>query len=128
MNDSVNLFDTTVATDISSEMPTGISEIEGRAHAVINGESEPPLVPAPPKLAESTSDTFDWREKNDVVLEAQPATAIYWNTRVQVVIRQEASWYNDEDAVLWFEPANLPRLIARLQTEYDSWKHDYGVA
>jgi hypothetical protein len=70
-------------------------------------------------------DAFDWRDKDDVVIETQRATAIYWNPAGQVVIRQEAGWSDDDDPYLFFEPANLPRVIERLQTELDSWKRDH---
>ena len=41
----------------------------------------------------STSDGFDWRDEDLVVLRGQPPTAVYYNTANEVVIRQQ-----DEDA------------------------------
>lgn len=62
---------------------------------------------------------FDWGsnggDADSVVLWDQPATAVYWNPRGQVVIRQEAHWNDDDDTCLIFDPGNLPRLIERLE-------------
>jgi hypothetical protein len=88
-------------------------------------EAALPLVPVAPEPNIAPADTarFDWGSGNeDVLIHEQPATAIYWNPRGQVVIRQEAGWNDDSDPYLFFGPRNLPALIAKLQAEYDSWK------
>lgn len=52
----------------------------------------------------------------DLVIEPQPAIAIYYNGYGSIVIRQEArDSYRDEDQFVFVTPANLPRLIEALQ-------------
>src|ERR1700690_2344280 len=50
----------------------------------------PTPIPEPPD-----PDEFDWATDDSVVLKEQPATAIYFNRRDQLVIRQERSWDRD---------------------------------
>jgi len=89
----------------------------------------PAVIPAKPtelpKVTGSENE-FDWlRDKDDVVIETQRATAVYWNTRTQLVIRQACDWNDDEDPFVFFEPLSLPKLIERLQLEYETWKRDF---
>ena len=56
---------------------------------------------------------FDWYKDNSIVLEEQPATAVYTNNRNAIVIRQRAP-YPDEDMFVFIGPHNLMTLIDRL--------------
>jgi hypothetical protein len=73
---------------------------------------------------EPDSDPFTWDDPEDVIIRRQPMTAVYWNGRGSVVIRQEAEWNDNDDPFLTFDPHNLPNLIHRLTVEYESWKRD----
>lgn len=75
--------------------------------------------------ADAQPDAFGWDspdDQDDIVIHRQPTTACYWNRHGSLVIRQEGD--RGEDAFLFFDPSNLPKLIHRLTTEYESWKHD----
>jgi len=83
---------------------------------------EPKIAPAP---TQEDSNDFDWfKDKHDVVVPSQPATAVYWCPLGHLVIRQEGTFSHDEDQTVYVQPQNLPALIDRLQTEYHSWKRD----
>lgn len=59
---------------------------------------------------------FDWSDKNpDVVIPEQPRSAVYWNDRGQLVIRQERSPLEPDDSFVFFNPESLPALIAAIQ-------------
>jgi hypothetical protein len=57
-----------------------------------------------------------WDENNeDVLLQEQPRTAIYWNTTDSIVIRQENPWSDDgNDVVVRITRGNVRSLINRL--------------
>jgi hypothetical protein len=55
-------------------------------------------------------------ESESLVLPSQPAIAVYTNRYNQVVIRQEASGYQDEDFFVYICPQHLDALIVRLRT------------
>lgn len=77
-----------------------------------------------PAADSEPSSEFDWsRDRDDVVAHEQPASAVHWNPRGQLVIRQLHP-LGDDDAYVYFSPQSLPALIGRLQTEYASWKRD----
>jgi len=62
-------------------------------------------------------DRFDWSGEEDadsIVLDGQQATALYWNKRGDIVIRQEAP-YPDEDSFICIRPAHVGALVTRLQ-------------
>lgn len=62
-------------------------------------------------------ETFDWSGP-DVIIERQPATAIYRNAREGVVIRQEATGDDEDDQFVYFASDDDVRiLIAALQRE-----------
>jgi hypothetical protein len=64
---------------------------------------------------EDDSIDFDWRrDAADIVLNSQPATAVYENPRRQIVIRQEAQWPDDEDTTVLIDRVNLQAFIDRL--------------
>jgi hypothetical protein len=58
---------------------------------------------------------FNWEKNEAVVLQQQHRTAIHFNTRGDIVIRQEADWPHEEsDPFLVIGAQNLRRVIARL--------------
>jgi hypothetical protein len=111
----------------SSDAPSPLSQVEAAKIAapyVIEAVKATAGAATEAAQRNAKADDFDWTDKDDVICQAQPATAIYWNAANQVVLRQEAGPCDDHDPFLYFEPGNLPRLIERLQLEYDSWKND----
>jgi hypothetical protein len=50
----------------------------------------------------------------DLLIECQPATAVYWNGGGAVVIRQEGDG-EDEDRYIFIQPHYVSALIAKLQ-------------
>jgi hypothetical protein len=60
------------------------------------------------------ADDFDWFKDDSIVLEEQPTTAVYTNSRNAIVIRQRAASYPDEDQFVFIAPHNLMTLIDRL--------------
>ncbi len=55
-----------------------------------------------------TGDDFDWRDDDAVVLQEQPATAVYVNTYGAVIVRQQ-NW-PDEDVHVMVRPENAKTL------------------
>ncbi len=48
---------------------------------------------------------WDWSDDaRDLVVQEQPAIAVYTNPANAVVIRQAGAWNDDEDAWIWFSP------------------------
>jgi len=71
---------------------------------------------APPETApDDGSEDFDWSDAEAVVVPAQPAIAVYFNPRGEIVIRQEAQFHPDEDHFVYVGRKNLRPLIERLQ-------------
>jgi len=61
------------------------------------------------------SDDFDWLLDDSFVVEEQPSIAVYRNRRDHILIRQRASYSDDEDSfVSSIAPQNLIALIDRL--------------
>jgi hypothetical protein len=58
-------------------------------------------------------DDFDWAHDESVVVPAQPAIAVYINSREQVVIRAEGGDYG-EDSFVVISVEHLPKVIAKL--------------
>jgi len=58
---------------------------------------------------------FDWNTDDSVIITEQPATALYWNSREQLVIRQRG--WPDDDSFVYFNRAMLPHLIEMLQAD-----------
>jgi hypothetical protein len=59
---------------------------------------------------------FRWEPENeDIIVPEQFALAIYRNHWGQVVLRQERSWDEDDDAFVRVNTESLPKVIARLQ-------------
>ncbi|TBY48348.1 hypothetical protein [Rhizobium leguminosarum] len=64
-----------------------------------------------------TEEGFDWKGP-DVILDEQPTTAVYRNTRNGVVIRQEMTSIDDEDQYVYFATDDDVRtLIKALKRE-----------
>jgi hypothetical protein len=61
----------------------------------------------------SGHDRFDWFKDDSIVLEEQLPTAIYFNERNHLVIRQRAE-YRDEDAFIYIAPQNIAEFVDRL--------------
>ncbi len=90
----------------------------------------PTSTPTPPTLADVANSTElhpippeedppDWKwwgeNRETVVLQEQPRTAIYWNANDTVVIRQETPWNDDrDDVVVIVTKGNLRSVINRL--------------
>lgn len=79
--------------------------------------NEKPELPPP----DDDDDKFSWIDDTNIVIRAQPETAIYWNGCGQLVVRQNGGGY-DDDPFLYFDPRNLPALIEALTAEYESWR------
>jgi hypothetical protein len=61
-------------------------------------------------------DRFDWSDEENVVCHEQPRSAVYFNPRGQVVIRQQADYHAfDEDSFVFFSIENVPALIEALR-------------
>jgi hypothetical protein len=53
-----------------------------------------------------TSEGFDWQTDDSVVVNWQPALAVYRNMMDSIVIRQERSELEDDDTIVIITPAN----------------------
>jgi hypothetical protein len=61
-------------------------------------------------------DGFKWEPENDaVVLTHRPAIAVYVNPWNQIVIRKQATEYEDEDPCIWLDRRDVQALIKRLE-------------
>jgi len=82
------------------------------------GGLAPEAIQQPPKQTPihepPDPDEFNWATDDSVVLKEQPATAIYFNSRGQLVIRQERSWDRDEDSFIYFAPGNTQEFLDKL--------------
>ncbi len=56
----------------------------------------------------SDPDAFDWDnpEEDAIVMREQRATAVYRNRHGELIIRQRASWNDDEDTFVFISPEN----------------------
>ena len=71
--------------------------------------SEPPLGKP---LPAATPEDFDWTGDNVVLLE-QPATAVYFNRDGDLVIRQRAT-FQDDDPAIFITVDNIDRFLDKL--------------
>ena len=55
---------------------------------------------------------FDWSDPESLVLSEQPETAIYWNPRGELVIRQRR--WPDDDSILFISASNVGQFVDRL--------------
>ena len=64
----------------------------------------------------AAAEPYDWSADNpDLLIPCQPETHVYWNPYDQVVIRQEAAGYGDDDPYVRISRASIPVLIAKLK-------------
>jgi hypothetical protein len=73
---------------------------------------------------------FDWKRDSDaIVCQKQPRTAVYENSRDQVVIRQEANWDEQDDSYVVFNKSTIPDLIRSLADQIDKncWHAIHGT-
>jgi hypothetical protein len=74
------------------------------------------LCPPPPGVVDEPAEENHFLpECEDLVIPSQPAIAVYTNRYDQIVIRQEASAYDDEDKFIYVCPQHLDALIVRLR-------------
>lgn len=74
---------------------------------------EPETLPAVTAPQPPDDGEFSWSEA-DVVVPSQPAIAVYFNPRGEVVIRQESQMHPDEDHFVFINMKNLMPLIDKL--------------
>jgi hypothetical protein len=55
---------------------------------------------------------FDWSDTECVVLPEQPETAVYWNPRGELAIRQRR--WPDDDSIIYITRANIDTFLDRL--------------
>jgi hypothetical protein len=84
------------------------------------GENELQAIPEPPasKPPSDAENEWEWdwiRGRDHIVVPSQPAIAVYFNPRGEVVIRQESRAYPDEDHFVYLQVENLDPLIDELQ-------------
>jgi hypothetical protein len=79
------------------------------------GESRKPKTTLPVLVSLSNDNDFDWSSNNeDIVLREQRALAVYWNTRGDLVIRQERDWSENDDPFLVIGRDNVDAFLDRL--------------
>jgi hypothetical protein len=99
------------ALQASTEI-VGNIEMAEAATAVL-GRSAPLAQCGPPEEDQDFYD-FDWNTSDSVVLQSQPATAIYFNPKGCIVIRQERSWCQDDDPYVVITPENAVQFMEAL--------------
>lgn len=75
----------------------------------------PGKIPPPPGVIDEPEENPFRPESEDLVIPSQPAIAVYTNRYNQIVIRQEATGYDDEDKFVYICPQHLDTLIVRLR-------------
>jgi hypothetical protein len=75
----------------------------------------PKVCPPPPGVIDEPEENYFLPESESLVLPSQPAIAVYTNRYDQIVIRQEANGYGDEDKFVFICPQHLDTLIVRLR-------------
>jgi hypothetical protein len=62
-------------------------------------------------IAEITRKSFSWnRDRDCIVIEHQPAIAIYWNQDDGIALRQEDFFGDGSDIVIYFRPEHAERI------------------
>lgn len=78
-----------------------------------------------------SDDDFKWNAENDdVIVHHQPAIGIYWNPMRQIVVRQEASPYDEEDPYIVLDVSVALKVVNRILLElgYDPVREKAAVA
>ena len=57
---------------------------------------------------------FDWNNDDSIVLQEQPATAIYHNRHGVIIIRQKADWDAEHDTFAYLTPENAVTFMEAL--------------
>jgi len=84
--------------------PCGMTNKQAAQHeAKVAGASRP----------EDPSD-FKWSKDESVIIRQQRATAVYVNTRGEIVIRQEMDWDEDEDTFVFIARSNAEEFYLAL--------------
>jgi hypothetical protein len=66
------------------------------------------------KDVEEDAEEFSWNRDDSVILQHQRRTAVYFNTRDELVIRQEADWNEETDTVLVIAKNNIEEFLDKL--------------
>jgi hypothetical protein len=66
------------------------------------------------KDVEEDAEEFSWNSDDSVILQQQRRTAVYFNTRDELVIRQQADWNEDTDTVLVIAKNNIEEFLDKL--------------
>ena len=75
----------------------------------------PPASPAAEPTAKQDFDSFDWINNESVILHEQPATAIYFNPKDELVIRQRSGdFYDDNDKFVCINAENIGTFLEKL--------------
>ncbi len=64
--------------------------------------------------AQTPPPEFDWSDSENVVLHDQPETAVYFNPKGALVIRQRADWNEENDPFVYICPNNIAEFIDKL--------------
>lgn len=59
----------------------------------------------------SEEDRFNWNDDDSIVLQRQPAVAVYANKCGQVVIRGEPDFNEEDDQIVTIEPDQVVRFV-----------------
>jgi hypothetical protein len=81
---------------------------------VANPDAKPDATPKRASVIDEID--FDWSSDDSVIIPEQPAIAVYWNARGNIIIRQEAGWSDDQDCITVIAPANVVSFARRLLT------------
>jgi hypothetical protein len=66
------------------------------------------------KEVEEDAEEFSWNDDDSVILQEQRRTAVYFNTRDELVIRQQADWNEETDTVVIIAKNNIPDFLDKL--------------
>ena len=66
------------------------------------------------KDVEEDAEEFSWYGDDSVILQEQRRTAVYFNTRDDLVIRQEAAWNDENDTVAIIAKNNIEEFLDKL--------------
>jgi hypothetical protein len=68
--------------------------------------------PTPKTASEPTGGEFDWRDADALILEHQAATAVYWNPKGDLVIRQQH--WPDDDSLIFISKTSVQEFVDKL--------------